>query len=228
MRNIRFILVSLLIMQSSSLLAQEDDCGHVLFGKGPCLDCPVGFSSLNDLNDAPPLLWDLCKVRSLSNQIIHFFPSTISVVSRGGRKLQKLSLGADDSIRLNALLNYHPWGRQSEVDAAAVIVALKNQYPNIKLKGVIPLEYELSLSGSWQEWVASYTIAPINAIDVFSNIRLNVQFLPEFHNKVKLALKRDLGILGNVIFIYKAYRRNGEVIDLHHSLPLFLGNLILE
>jgi hypothetical protein len=191
---------------------------------GPCIQCAVEFDAPADLLGAPPLYWDICGGAHHADKIIYFLPQSISVVIRGGKALQALRRRGND-LFLAASLNYHPWGRATDLNQSALLKKLQQTHNNLRFMGITPERYQTRFLGEWQSWVKSVKLTPLSGMDLFQDLRVEIVFHKQHEEQVKQALKRKLGLLGEITFEFKGYRKDGTALDVRYPFAFYLGQL---
>jgi hypothetical protein len=197
---------------------------------GACIECTVKFDNPAQLLAAPPLYWDVCKGEKAKTKIVYFLPTRISPLIKRGKPAQRLRTLKNGDLKLVATLNYHPWGKDSELNQSPLINALTVRYPNLRIKPIIPWQYESKFFGKINDWIKKVKIwnTP-SGIGIFNKLTLTIVFDKQFAKQVKAALSRDLGLLGKVTFLYQGYRQDGTEYDtIKHPIAVHLGSLALK
>jgi len=210
---------------TSPALSFALNCNGPYPPSGPCIDCTIKFNKPAQLLKAPPLYWDICKGENAETQIIYFLPTTLSAIIKGGKPAQRLRTLANGDLKLIATLNYHPWGKDSE--QTSLIKNLTTQYPKMRIRQIVPWQYETKFFGKINDWIKKVKIwTKPTGVGIFNKLTLTIVFHKQFATQVKAALARNLGILGKVTFLYKGYKRNGEEYDqIRHPIAVYLGGL---
>jgi len=213
---------SLIVFPFSSVALS---CNAPLAPSGPCIECTVKFDNPVQLLAAPPLYWDVCKGENAEKKIIYFLPTSISPLIKRAKLAQRLRTLRNGDLKLVATLNYHPWGKDSELNQSSLINVLITRYPNLRIKPIIPWQYESKFFGKINDWIKKLKIwnRP-SGIGIFNKLTLTIVFDKQFAKQVKAALSRDLGLLGKATFIYNGYSQDGKPYEIKHPIALHLGD----
>lgn len=220
------------IMVISSLISYSGfsfakDCNEAQAPSGPCIECTVKFSHPAQLLAAPPLYWDVCQGETAEMKILYFLPTTVSAIIKRGKPAQRLRTLKNGDLKLIATLHYHPWGKDSELNQSALIKALTTRYPNLRIKPIIPWQYESQFFGKLNDWIKTVKIwTTPSGIGIFNKLTLTIVFDKQYAKQVQAALARDLGLLGKVTFFYQGYNQAGEeYAQIKHPIAVYLGGL---
>jgi hypothetical protein len=203
------------------------DCNQAHPPSGPCIECTVKFSHPAQLLAAPPLYWDVCQGETAEMKILYFLPTSLSAIIKRGKPAQYLRTLKNGDLKLIATLNYHPWGKASELNQSAWLMGLKNRYPNLRFKPIMPWQYESEFFGKLNDWIKEVKIwTTPSGIGLFNKVTLVIVFYQQYAEQVRAALARDLGLLGQVTFLYQGYSQSGEKYDqIKHPIAVYLGGL---
>jgi len=226
--NSPYIIIALLSsLISFPALSFALDCKRPYPPSGPCIECTVKFSNPLQLLEAPPLYWDICKGENAETKIVYFLPTSISPIIKRGKPAQRLRTLANGDLKLIATLNYHPWGKDSELNQSSLIRELRTQYKRLRIRAIIPWQYESKFYGNINDWIKKVKIwSRPSGVGIFNKMTLTIVFHKQFAKQVKAALARDLGLLGKVTFLYKGYTQEGKEYDqIKHPIAVHLGRL---
>lgn len=217
-----------LMLFSTSSVALN--CNTPQAPSGPCIECTIKFDNPAQLLAAPPLYWDVCNGENAETKIVYFLPTRISPIIKRDKLAQRLRTLKNGDLKLVATLNYHPWGKDSELNQSPLIKALTRRYPNLRIKPIIPWQYESQFFGKINDWIKKVKIwnRP-SGIGIFNKLTLTMVFDKQYAKQVKAALARDLGLLGKVTFIYQGYSQAGEEYNqMKHPIAIHLGGGALK